>query len=132
MAALVAFRHNHPPGRLTRAEHRESNHVNQLKLGLIGFGKWVREACFPILRETPEVRVVAAAAPSETSRTFARGALGPDVAVYRDYGELLGNPEVEAVMIALPNALHAPGDPSRRGCRQARVLAAQENRTVGV
>jgi predicted dehydrogenase len=81
--------------------------MTRVDLGLIGLGKWVREPYLPILREMHEVRVVAAAARTEASRDLARVQFGPGVRLYPEYRELLADPGVQAVAIALPNALHA-------------------------
>ena len=81
--------------------------MNQIKLGIIGLGKWVREAYLPILHQMPEVRVVAVSARTQTSRDLARAEFGPNVALFSDYHDLLKDPCVQAVAIALPNHLHA-------------------------
>ena len=81
--------------------------MNQINLGLIGLGRWAREAYFPILKELSTVNVTAVAARTEATRRFAKEKFGPDLEVYCDYHDLLGADDVEAVIIALPNELHA-------------------------
>ena len=81
-----------------------------LKVGLAGLGEWARRAYVPILAELEaagEIEVAAVSARSEATRQVARELLGEGVRLYGDYGELLGDAELEAVFLALPNALHA-------------------------
>jgi myo-inositol 2-dehydrogenase/D-chiro-inositol 1-dehydrogenase len=75
-------------------------------LGLIGLGHWPRETYLPLLLERPDVEVVAVAARSEKTRAFARQHFGPRTTLYADYADLLADPHLSAVMIALPNPQH--------------------------
>ena len=77
-------------------------------VGLIGFGQWARQAYAPLLGEMPQVRVMAVAARSHATRELAKGAFGAGTKTFTDYHELLDDPTVGAVLIALPNSLHAP------------------------
>jgi predicted dehydrogenase len=81
--------------------------TGQISVGLVGFGEWVRRAYVPILKEMGDVRVVAVAAPSESTRALAREAFGDGVTLYHDYRTLLADPHINAVMMAGPNELHA-------------------------
>ena len=84
-----------------------SNQVSKpLRVGLIGFGFWAREAYVPILQQLTSVRVTAVAARSSASRNAAREAFGDDLTVYDDFRALIETGDVDAVMIALPNTLH--------------------------
>ena len=47
-------------------------------VGLIGFGQWARQAYAPLLGEMPQVRVVAVAARSHTTRELAKQTFGTD------------------------------------------------------
>ena len=78
-----------------------------IRLGLIGLGKWCRQAYLPILQELPNADVVAVAAASKSTQAFARKEFGHGVTVYSDYVQLLSDSNVEAVFVALPNRLHA-------------------------
>jgi predicted dehydrogenase len=80
--------------------------MRQVKLGLIGLGKWPREAYLPNLAKMAGAEVVAVAAPSEQTRQFARGHFGDGLVTYDDYRHLLDDPAVEACMIAVPNPMH--------------------------
>ncbi len=80
---------------------------SSLRVGLIGFGRWARQAYGPALRELASVRVAAVAARSPASREAAQQTFGADVATYGDFRTLIDEGDVDAVMIALPGALHA-------------------------
>ena len=77
-------------------------------IGLIGFGKWARQAYAPLLGELPQVRVRAISARSHTTRALAKQTFGAETKTLADYHDLLNDPTVDAVLIALPNSLHAP------------------------
>ena len=81
--------------------------ASPISVGLIGFGRWVREAYCPILKELSDVKVAAVAARSEATRSLAYDTFGGELELYSDYEGLLRDGGVEAVMIALPNQLHA-------------------------
>jgi len=83
--------------------------MSSVNLGLIGLGEWPREAYVPILKELPDANVVAVAARTEETQRFAREQFGDGIATYASYQELLADERIEAVMVALPNELHAPG-----------------------
>lgn len=80
--------------------------MSSIRVGLIGFGGWTRMAFVPALRQHNQVVIVSAAAFSEASRERIREELGPDVEVYGGYEELLDGPELDAVMMAIPDAIH--------------------------
>ncbi|MEA3403174.1 MAG: Gfo/Idh/MocA family oxidoreductase [Armatimonadota bacterium] len=81
--------------------------MERVNLGLMGLGHWGREAYTPILKDHPAARVVAVSARSEGTFAFAREQFGTNIAEHRDLGDLADDSSVEAVMIALPNRLHA-------------------------
>lgn len=80
--------------------------MSSIRVGLIGYGGWTRIAFVPALRQHDRVKIVSAAAFSEASQDRIREELGPDVHVYGGFEELLSGPEVDAVMIAIPDAIH--------------------------
>lgn len=80
--------------------------MTSIRVGLIGFGGWTRMAFVPALRQHDRVVIVSAAAFSEVSRERIREELGPDVEVYGGFEELLNGPELDAVMMAIPDAIH--------------------------
>jgi predicted dehydrogenase len=81
--------------------------MDRVRLGLIGLGQWPRQAYLPVLAGLDSVEVCAVAARSSASQEYAREQLGPQVVVYSDYRELLEDPAVEAVTLAVPNPIHA-------------------------
>ena len=81
--------------------------MSTIRIGLVGFGTWARTAYLPVLRELDGVTVTAVSARSPASRRHAEEMLGRDVARCGDYRELLARDDVDAFLIALPNALHA-------------------------
>lgn len=81
--------------------------MNRVKLGLIGLGEWPRQAYVPILKELEGVEICAVAARSDATRQYAREQFGERVAQYSDYCDLLGSAAIEAVTLAVPNAIHA-------------------------
>ena len=80
--------------------------MSSIRVGLIGYGGWTRLAFVPALRQHDRVRIVSAAAFSEASQDRIREELGPDVAVYGGFEALLDGPALDAVMIAIPDAIH--------------------------
>ena len=77
-------------------------------IGIIGFGQWARQAYAPLLDEMPQVRVVAVSARSHTTRELAKQTFGTETRTFEDYHDLLNDSTVDAILIALPNSLHAP------------------------
>jgi predicted dehydrogenase len=81
--------------------------MKTIRVALIGFGVWSQEAYSPLLKELHGVQVVAVAARSEKTLALARKTFGEEIDVTTDYAKLLEDDDVDAVMIAVPNALHA-------------------------
>jgi predicted dehydrogenase len=77
-------------------------------VGIIGFGQWARQAYAPLLDEMPQVQVTAVSARSHTTRELAKQTFGTETRTFEDYHGLLNDPTVDAILIALPNSLHAP------------------------
>ena len=77
-----------------------------MKIGLIGFGEWSRTAHVPALKTLDDVEIAAVAARSQATRERARALLGDAVRTTPDYHELLASPDIEAVTVAVPNAMH--------------------------
>ena len=80
--------------------------MSDIRIGLIGYGGWTRLAFVPALRQHQRARIVSAAAFSEASQDRIREELGPDVQVYGGFEALLNGPEVDAVMMAIPDSIH--------------------------
>jgi myo-inositol 2-dehydrogenase / D-chiro-inositol 1-dehydrogenase len=73
---------------------------------LVGCGSLGRVVHLPILTRLADVRVVALA-DSDPASLAAAGALAPDAARFADHHELLTRGPLDAVVVALPTALHA-------------------------
>jgi predicted dehydrogenase len=80
--------------------------LSYVNLGIIGAGKWVHQAYLPILREMPEVRLRGIVARSQASRDRVGAEVGSGPILYPAIEDLLKDPQVHAVAIALPNDLH--------------------------
>ncbi|NUQ61672.1 MAG: Gfo/Idh/MocA family oxidoreductase [Pirellulales bacterium] len=79
--------------------------MDRVKLGLIGLGEWPRQAYVPALKELEGIEVAAVAAKSSATQQFARAEFG-GAAVYSDFQDLLDDPRVDAVLLAVPNPIH--------------------------
>jgi predicted dehydrogenase len=80
--------------------------MTTLKVGIIGCGRLAQSAHFVNLTSLPRAELVAFAEP-EQERRQAAARLAPNAAAFASYEEMLDKAEVEAVIICLPNALHA-------------------------
>lgn len=91
-----------------------------LNVGLIGCGG-ITKVHVNGWKTIPErARIVAVADVSEENAQIRAAEIGGDVAIYRDFAQLLADPLVDAVDIALPHHLH----------RDAIVAAAQAGKHV--
>ena len=78
-----------------------------IEVGLIGYGGWAREAYVPGVLDDPGVKIGAAAARTDETLAAARRDLGGSVELFKDFRELLGRPEIDAVMIGAPRPVNA-------------------------
>ncbi len=77
----------------------------RMKIALIGHGAWGRHHA-RALKAAPSAELVAIVARGHESATEA-AADNPGVRVLREKGAVLADPTIEAVVVAVPNALHA-------------------------
>jgi myo-inositol 2-dehydrogenase/D-chiro-inositol 1-dehydrogenase len=77
-----------------------------VRVGLIGCGRVAQRVHLAVLARLPGARLVALAEVDPERRACALQ-LAPHARPYEDYGELLGDGDVEAVVVALPNWMHA-------------------------
>jgi len=75
-----------------------------LRTGLIGFGLAGRHFHMPLIAAEPRLKIAAVA----SSQGEAVRAVLPGARVYARAEELLADPTIDLVVIATPNALHAP------------------------
>jgi predicted dehydrogenase len=80
--------------------------MSVLKIGLIGCGRIAQLVHLQVLTHLPEAKLVALAEADPQRREEAHR-YAPSAMACADYQELLALPEVEAVVICLPPALHA-------------------------
>jgi predicted dehydrogenase len=79
-----------------------------VRVGVIGCGAIAEHLHIPDLIHAPETEVVALCDIRRAAAERLATALAPEAAIYTDHAALLRDPKVEAVVIGLPNALHAP------------------------
>lgn len=80
--------------------------MTKLRIGLIGFGSWVRSAYLPALQYDGRAVITAVTAATESTRRKACEILGENAAVFDSYESLLSQAKVDAVMIAVPDSVH--------------------------
>lgn len=80
--------------------------MSPLNVGLIGCGRVARSVHLKILLHLPGVKLVALAE-IDASRREESHAVAPHAAVFSDYREMVAMPQLDAVVICLPNGLHA-------------------------
>ncbi len=80
--------------------------MSLIRIGLIGYGKWTRNAYLPALKRDGRAVVTSAAARSESTCRMIENDLGPDVSVFEGFEGLLEGPELDAVFIGVPDFLH--------------------------
>lgn len=79
----------------------------KIKLGIIGYGSWVRDAYIPALKRDGRAEIVAISAKSEATIRLIKEDFGDTVTIYNGYEDLLESIKMEAVLIAVPDEIHA-------------------------
>jgi len=79
---------------------------SKINVGLIGCGRIARLVHLNILRNHPILKLSAVAEPDRSNREKA-SSIVPDAVFASDYNELLRREDIDAVIICLPNSLHA-------------------------
>ena len=108
--------------------------MSDIRWGVLGAARIARKAVIPAIRRAGAGEVVAVASASGNAERFAAEVGIPRA--YASYDELLADPEVDAVYIALPNVYHArwilAAARARKHvlCEKPIVLAAAELQTV--
>ena len=85
---------------------RDAGPQGRLRLGIVGCGAIAESAHLPAALRSDRVDVVALADANKARLRYLQGQFGLRVAAASDYRELFD--QVAAVVIALPNSLHAP------------------------
>src|SRR4030095_7137751 len=78
-----------------------------IRIGIIGYGSWVKDAYIPALEHDGRAEIVAISAKSQSSIRLIENSFGNAVEIFSDYRELLNSGTPEAVMIAVPDSMHA-------------------------
>jgi predicted dehydrogenase len=78
-----------------------------IKIGIIGYGSWVKDAYLPALKRDGRAEIVAISAKSESTLTAIKNNFGSTIEIFSDLRDLLKFKEIEAIMIAVPDQLHA-------------------------
>ncbi len=77
-----------------------------LRYGIVGIGQIALRGHIPELLDFPEAQIVATATRNPETREKLPSIVGGAVKIYPGYEEMLGDPDVEAVLICTPNWLH--------------------------
>ena len=80
--------------------------ASRLRVGITGLGRLGRRHAQNLAQRIPQAELVAACSVSADELTWAAQTLGVSQ-LYRDYRELLAQPNVDAVFLVTPTSLHA-------------------------
>ena len=108
-------------GSATRTRGRGDMSV--LHVGLAGCGQIARSVHLNILLHLPGVEL-AALAEIDAQRRAEAHAVAPRAAVFSDYREMLAMPELDAVIVCLPNAFHA--EAALAACAQGKHIYVEK------
>ena len=68
------------------------NNNNSIKIGLIGFGHWAKEAYLPILLNRKDTEIIGVSAKTDKTLNSAKSLIGNTVKLFKDYRYLLKHP----------------------------------------
>jgi predicted dehydrogenase len=78
-----------------------------IKIGIIGYGSWVKDAYIPGLKHDGRAEIIAISAKSNSTLNLIKKDFGNAVEIFSDYMDLLKSTKTEAVMVAVPDPMHA-------------------------
>ena len=78
----------------------------KIRWGVLGYARIARQELIPAIQRSAHGEFFALASRDEAKRAEARAQFPGLTRTFRDYDELLRDPEVDAVYIPLPNSLH--------------------------
>ena len=78
-----------------------------IRIGIIGYGSWVKDAYLPGLKHDGRAEIVAISAKSNSTLDLIKKSFGDTVEIFSDYRDLLKSTKIEAVMVAVPDSMHA-------------------------
>lgn len=79
--------------------------IQELELGVVGFGRLVRDYYLPALQTLSAVRIAAIVDPLPESRRIAKKLL-PDASIYEDHRLMLERSRLHGVLVATPPSAH--------------------------
>jgi len=79
----------------------------EFRFGIIGVGHRGANAHLPAIKGFEEMQILGVCDVMETHLKKAMDRVGSEATAYTDYQKLLGNPDINAVMIATPNMFHS-------------------------
>src|SRR5690606_10254762 len=97
---------SHGPWRIAPASRGKGLRMETVRWGVLGVAKIATQKVIPAMQETESSRVIGIASRDLARARAAAEQLGIERA-YGSYGELLDDPDIEAVYIPLPNHMHA-------------------------
>jgi len=80
--------------------------MKMIRIGLIGYGNWARQAYLPVLREDKENEIVAAAALTQLTRSRIKNDLGSGIDIFPNFQTLVARTKCDAILISLPDMVH--------------------------
>jgi len=81
--------------------------MKTIKIGLAGFGTGGRFFHAPLIASTPGLQLTAIHTRSESNRAHAKLHF-PGTPLVDEYADLLANPDLDAIVLSIPNHLHFP------------------------
>jgi predicted dehydrogenase len=81
--------------------------MSKINVGIIGYGSWVKHAYLPALNRDSRAKIVAISAKSQATIDEINSDFDNKMTVYQGFEGLLNAPEVDAVMISVPDPVHA-------------------------
>lgn len=81
--------------------------MTEIKIGIIGYGSWVKDAYIPALQNDERAKITGISARSEATIKLIKQDFGNSIDIYQGYEDLLASTKIDAVMIAVPDFVHA-------------------------
>jgi predicted dehydrogenase len=97
--------------------------MDEVRMGIVGLGHRACKGWIPLLQKIPGFKIVALCDPVGSSREEARGLVSGDVRMYRDYGDLLADDDVDAVGLTVRS--EAQGALAAEGLRAGKHVHAE-------
>ena len=81
--------------------------MQKIRIGIIGYGSWVKDAYIPALKNDERAEIVGISAKSDATIKSIKKDFGDSIEIYQGYDDLLASSKIDAVMIAVPDSIHA-------------------------